>query len=193
MGSKRELIFVTTNSHKLKEIRDLADAKSRNIAIVHRDYEYPELQLDEIEAVARESANYVREKREIEDPFFLEDSGLLIPALNGFPGPFSAFVFKTIGNDGILKLMADKKGEARKATFKTVVVFCEAPQKAPVLFVGIAEGKIAEEIRGSGGFGYDPIFEFEGAEKTFAEMSTEEKNRVSHRSRAFEKLLDYIS
>jgi XTP/dITP diphosphohydrolase len=191
MSSKRELIFVTTNSHKVKEIKDLADSESRDVIIVHKDYEYPELQLEEIEAVARESANYVREKTGIKDPFFLEDSGLLIPALKGFPGPFSAFVFKTIGNDGILKLMAEKTGEARKATFKTVVVFCEAPQKAPVLFVGIAEGKIAEEIRGSGGFGYDPIFEFKG--KTFAEMSTEEKNHVSHRSRAFEKLLDYIS
>ena len=193
MSSKRELIFITTNSHKVKEIRDFADAESGNITIVHRDYEYPELQLDEIEAVARESANYVREKTGIEDAFFLEDSGLIIPALNGFPGPFSAFVFRTIGNDGILTLMADKKGEARKATFKTVVAFCEAPSKTPILFVGIAKGKIAEEIQGCGGFGYDPIFEFEGAEKTFAEMSTEEKNRVSHRSRAFGKLLDYIS
>ncbi len=193
MVSKRELIFITTNSHKVKEIKDLADAESWNITIRHRDYDYPELQLDEIEAVAQESANYIREKTGIEDSFFIEDSGLFIPALNGFPGPFSAFVFRTIGNEGILKLMADKKGEARKATFKTVVAFCEAPQKMPVLFVGIAEGRIVEEIRGSGGFGYDPIFEFQGAKKTFAEMSTEEKNHVSHRSRAFGKLLDYLS
>jgi XTP/dITP diphosphohydrolase len=191
MGSKRELIFITTNSHKVKEINDLADAESRNITIMHRDYDYPELQLDEIEAVAKESANYIRENTGIEESFFIEDSGLFIPALNGFPGPFSAFVFRTIGNEGILKLMADKKGEARKATFKTVVAFCEAPQTPPILFVGIAEGRIAEEIRGSGGFGYDPIFEFKG--KTFAEMSTEDKNHVSHRSRAFEKLLDYLS
>ena len=191
MVSKREVVFITTNSHKVKEINDLADAESRNIKIMHRDYNYPELQLDEIEAVARESANYMREKTGIRDPFFIEDSGLFIPALNGFPGPFSAFVFRTIGNEGILKLMADKKGEARKATFKTVVAFCEAPKKIPVLFVGIAEGRIADEIRGGGGFGYDPIFEFKG--KTFAEMSTEEKNHVSHRSRAFKKLLEFLS
>jgi len=191
MGSKREVIFITTNSHKVKEIKELADAESQNIKIMHRDYNYPELQLDEIEAVAKESANYIREKTEIEDSFFIEDSGLFIPALNGFPGPFSAFVFRTIGNEGILKLMADKKGEARKATFKTVVAFCEAPKKIPVLFVGIAEGRIAEEVRGSGGFGYDPIFEFKG--KTFAEMSTEEKNHMSHRSRAFKKLLEFLS
>jgi XTP/dITP diphosphohydrolase len=191
MGSQRKLIFITTNAHKVKEITDMAKATSSEILIEQLDYDYPELQLDEIEAVAHESANYVREQAEIEEPFFIEDSGLAIPALNGFPGPFSAFVFKTIGNEGILNLMADKKGEERNATFKTVVAFCESPESVPVLFVGTVNGRIAEEIRGSGGFGYDPIFEVEG--KTFGEMSPESKNNVSHRSRAFMKFLDYIS
>jgi XTP/dITP diphosphohydrolase len=190
MGSKRKLIFITTNAHKVKEIKDLADAESREITIEQLDYDYPELQLDEIEAVARESANYVQEQTGLKEPFFLEDSGLIIPALNGFPGPFSAFVFKTIGNEGILKLMADKKGEKRNATFKTVVAFCESSKSEPVLFVGTVKGRIAEEIRGSGGFGYDPIFEVEG--RTFGEQSTEEKNNVSHRSRAFMKFLNYL-
>lgn len=187
-----EIVFITTNENKVKEIKDLADAKAKNLIIEHLEYDYPELQLDEIESVARESANYIREKIAIKKPFFIEDSGLFIHALNGFPGPFSAFVFKRIGNEGILKLMADKKGEERKATFKTVVAFCESPKNAPALFVGIAEGEIAEKIRGKGGFGYDPIFEFEGAGKTFAELSTGEKNKISHRGRAFRKLLDYI-
>jgi len=193
MSSKKEIVFITTNKNKVKEIKDLADAESKNITIAHREYDYPELQLDEIEEVAKESANYLREKMELKKPFFIEDSGLFIHALNGFPGPFSAFVFKRIGNEGILKLMADKKGEARKATFKTVVAFCESPKTAPILFVGVAEGKIAEKARGVEGFGYDPIFEFERARKTFAELSTEEKNKVSHRGRAFRKLLNYIS
>ncbi len=188
-----EIIFFTTNKNKVKEIKELAVTEAKNITIEHREYDYPELQLGEIELVAKESANYIREKIVIKEPFFIEDSGLLIHALNGFPGPFSAFVFDKIGNEGILKLMADKKGEERRATFKTVVAFCETVKKAPLLFVGTAEGKIAEKIRGEGGFGYDPIFEFEGAGKTFAEMSTEEKNEVSHRSRAFRKLLSYLS
>ena len=190
MGSQRNLIFVTTNAHKVKEIMDLAESESSDITIEQLDYDYPELQLDDIEAVARESANYVRTQAGMEEPFFLEDSGLIIPALSGFPGPFSAFVFKTIGNEGILKLMADKKGEERNATFKTVVAYCESPKSVPVLFVGTVEGRIAEEIRGSGGFGYDPIFEVNG--KTFGEMSTGDKNNVSHRSRAFKKFLDSI-
>ncbi|HID19793.1 MAG TPA: XTP/dITP diphosphatase [Methanophagales archaeon] len=192
---KKELVFITTNKQKVKELRALANSESKDITIAHLDYDYPEFQLDEIEAVAEESANYIRMYSEVvvEKPFFIEDSGLTIHALNGFPGPFSAFVFNKIGNAGILKLMVDKKGEARRATFKTVVAFCESMEKAPMLFVGTAKGTIANAARGEGGFGYDPIFELEGASKTFAEMSTEEKNVVSHRGQAFRKLLDYIS
>lgn len=192
---KKELVFITSNKHKVKEIRALANSESKDITIAHLDYDYPEFQLDEIETVAEESVNYIRMYSEIkeEKPFFIEDSGLTIPALNGFPGPFSAFVFNKIGNFGILKLMVDKDGEERRATFKTVVAFCESKEKAPMLFVGTSEGRIAKAARGDGGFGYDPIFELEGANKTFAEMSTEEKNVVSHRGRAFGKLLDYIA
>lgn len=187
---RKEIIFITTNAHKVEEIRDLADVESKDIAIEHLDYNYPELQLDETEEVASASADYIRESKGMTKPFFIEDSGMFIPALNGFPGPFSAFVFKSIGNDGILKLMVDKKGEARRATFKTVVALCESHEKEPILFVGTVEGKIADVGRGEGGFGFDPIFEYEGA--TFAEMCTEEKNKVSHRGRAFRKLLNYI-
>ena len=191
MGSKKELLFITTNPHKVKEIKELAESESWNITIVQRTYKYPELQLDELEDVAKESAKYIQEKVAIQTPFFIEDSGLFIHALHGFPGPFSAFVFKKIGNEGILKLMAGKQGEERKATFKTAVAYCEPHREEPMIFVGMVEGKIADEIRGSGGFGFDPIFEFE--RKTFAEMSTEEKNKVSHRSRAFRKLLAFLA
>ena len=192
---KKELVFITTNKHKVKELRALANSESKDITIAHLDYDYPEFQLDEIETVAEESVNYIRRYKQIkvEKPFFIDDSGLTIPALNGFPGPFSAFVFNKIGNAGILKLMADKNGEERRATFKTVVAFCESLEKAPMLFVGTSEGRIAKAARGEGGFGYDPIFELESVNKTFAEMSTEEKNVVSHRGRAFRKLLDYIA
>jgi XTP/dITP diphosphohydrolase len=192
---RKDLIFITSNKHKVKEIRALANSESKDISIVHLDYDYPEFQLDEIEAVAEESASYIQRYKPIkeEKPFFIEDSGLTIPTLNGFPGPFSAFVFNKIGNAGILKLMVDKKGEERRATFKTVVAFCESSETAPMLFVGTSEGRIAKAARGAGGFGYDPIFELEDANKTFAEMSTKEKNVISHRGRAFRQLLDYIT
>lgn len=189
MAAKRKLIFVTSNVHKVQEIRALA--ASADLAFEHLEYEYPELQLETIEAVAEASAKYLRDRIMIARPFFLEDSGLLIPALQGFPGPFSAFVFKTIGNEGILRLMSDLRGEERRATFKTVVAFCAARLREPILFVGTVEGHIATEIRGRGGFGYDPIFEVEG--RTFGELSTAEKNAISHRSRAFLQLVAYLS
>jgi len=188
---RKELLFITTNTHKVKEIRDLVEAEAKDLTIKHLEYDYPERQYDETEEVARESANYIRESRAIKNTFFIEDSGMFIPALNGFPGPYSAFVSKSIGNDGILKLMAGKKGAERRVTFKTVVAFCDTPEKSPILFVGTVEGKIADAMRGEGGFGFDPIFEYE--ETTFAEMGIEAKNKVSHRGRAFRKLLDYLS
>ncbi len=191
MGSRRKVLFITSNAHKVQEIQELAASESRAITIEHLDYDYPELQLDTVEEVARESATYIQSRIAIKRPFFLEDSGLHIPALNGFPGPFSAFVFRTIGNEGILRLMADQTGEARNATFKTVVAYCESRTTTPLLFAGAVKGRIAETTRGTNGFGYDPLFEIRG--KTFAEMSHEEKNKRSHRSRAFMKFLAHIS
>jgi XTP/dITP diphosphohydrolase len=191
MAAKREIIFVTSNAHKVQEIRALAAHLSGELAIEHLEYAYPELQLETIEAVAEASAKYLRERITITRPFFIEDSGLLIPALRGFPGPFSAFVFKTIGNVGILRLMTALRGEERRATFKTVIAFCDVHRREPILFVGTVEGRIAMEIRGSGGFGYDPIFEVGG--RTFGEMSTAEKNAISHRSSAFQQLVAYLA
>ncbi len=187
MNARRKILFITSNAHKVREIKELLEAESKAVTIEHLDYDYPELQLDTIEEVARESATYIRDRIAIKRPFFLEDSGLHIPALNGFPGPFSAFVFRTIGNEGILRLMAEQTGEARYATFKTVVAYCAARTAPPLLFVGAIDGRIAETARGTNGFGYDPIFEIEG--RTFGEMSSEEKNQRSHRSQAFMKFL----
>ena len=191
----RTIYFVTRNPHKVKEIRELAIAIDSGISIQHLNYEYPELQLDEIEEVVKASANYIRREKgakiKIKTPFFIEDSGLFIHALNGFPGPFSAFVFRTIGNEGILSLMAGKRGEERRATFKTAIAFCQSASAEPRIFLGVVEGRIADTARGESGFGFDPIFEYRGT--TFAEMSTEEKNRVSHRGRAFREFLNHIS
>jgi len=193
----RTIYFITTNPHKVKEIRELATDIDSGISIQHLNYEYPELQLEEIEEVAITSANYIRCGKgartgiKIKTPFFIEDSGLFIHALNGFPGPFSAFVFKKIGNEGILTLMAGKRDRERRATFKTVVAFCQSISAEPRIFSGVVEGRIADSARGEGGFGFDPIFEYRGT--TFAEMSTEEKNKVSHRGRAFKEFLSYLS
>ena len=120
-------------------------------------------------------------------PVLVDDSGIFIQALNGFPGPYSRFVEDHLGNPRVLKLMENETN--REAYFKTVIAFCE-PGKEPMTFSGIVEGEIAFEERGSGGFGFDPIFEYGG--KTFGELGTEFKNTISHRRRALDKFIEWI-
>ncbi|MEM0351350.1 MAG: XTP/dITP diphosphatase, partial [Archaeoglobaceae archaeon] len=145
--------------------------------------EYEEPQGSSLEEIAIKSAKNLA--REINSPFFIEDSGLFIESLNGFPGPYSSYVFKTIGNDGILKLMEGV--ENRKAYFKAVIAYFDGSKI--LTFDGIVYGEIAREMRGKKGFGFDPIFLY--GDRTFAEMG-EEKNLVSHRRRALEKFFKYL-
>ncbi|MCD6474324.1 MAG: XTP/dITP diphosphatase [Thermoplasmata archaeon] len=173
------IYFITGNRHKYVEAKKIID----DIEMKH--IPYPEIQADSLEEVAKFGIDYLKNK--IEAKFFLEDSGLFIDALKGFPGVYSAYVFKTIGNDGILKLMEGKK--ERKAYFKAVIAYYDGSVH---IFQGICYGEIAMEKRGEG-FGYDPIFVPEGSKKTFGEMSKEEKNKYSHRGKAlmaFKKFLN---
>lgn len=189
--SKKEVIFFTSNKNKIKEMQNLISSKIENkISIKHCEYKYPELQLEELELVAKHAVSHIRERLKERRPFIIEDSGLFINALNGFPGPFSSYAFKKIGNAGILRLMQKVKKEERGALFKSIIAFSASSESDILLFIGSTVGRITEEIRGKKGFGYDPIFEVR--DKTFGEMSIEEKNRVSHRSKAFKKFLDYL-
>lgn len=121
-------------------------------------------------------------------PIVVEDTGLYIDALGGFPGALAAHVYKTIGLRGVLKLLEGV--EDRRARFVTAVVAIIPPHVIEA--TGVVEGVITREPRGASGFGFDPIFEPLGAGKTFAEMSVEEKNRWSHRGRAFRKLCEEL-
>ncbi len=174
------LSIITHNRNKYMEIKKFIPA----LRMV--DMEYPEIQADTLEEVVEFALQYLRSR--IEGNYIIDDSGLFIDALNGFPGVYSAYVFKTIGNDGILKLL--KYEENRSATFKTVIGLHY--QGEDFLFTGICRGTIIDEKRGDKGFGYDPIFVPEGYDKTFAEMSTAEKNAVSHRGNAIKKLVEFL-
>ncbi|NOZ89276.1 MAG: RdgB/HAM1 family non-canonical purine NTP pyrophosphatase, partial [Crenarchaeota archaeon] len=121
-------------------------------------------------------------------PVAVEDAGLFVDALSGFPGPYSSYVYKTIGVHGILRLLEGE--ENRAARFVSVIAY--AGPWGVQLFRGEVKGSIAAEPRGSGGFGFDPIFIPEGADKTFAEMNIEEKNMYSHRARAARKLCSWL-
>ncbi|MCS7144376.1 MAG: XTP/dITP diphosphatase [Archaeoglobaceae archaeon] len=173
--------FITSNEGKFREAKALAEKFSIQIEWIRMEYEEP--QGFELEEIAKKSAEILAKR--IKEPFFIEDSGLFIEALKGFPGPYSSYVFKTIGNRGILKLMSGI--ENRKAYFKAVIAYFDGSEINT--FEGLVEGEIATEIRGDKGFGFDPIFLY--GDRTFAEMG-EEKNLVSHRRKALEKFFRKI-
>ncbi|MCM1986478.1 MULTISPECIES: XTP/dITP diphosphatase [Methanococcoides] len=179
----REMVFVTGNKGKFSEAKEILAAK--DIELMQNKDGYPELQEDELEPIAAYGAKYCAEK--LKHPVMVDDSGLFINALNGFPGPYSAFVEDNLGNQKVLKLMEDESD--RSAVFKSVIGYCE-PGGEPVTFTGTVEGEIAYEERGSGGFGYDPIFDYKG--QTFGELGTEEKNKMSHRKRALDKFFAWL-
>ncbi|MDG6220976.1 MAG: RdgB/HAM1 family non-canonical purine NTP pyrophosphatase [Candidatus Thermoplasmatota archaeon] len=187
------LRFVTSNKSKAEELGE--KLAPLGYSVMQVDLGYPEIQTDCLEKVVEYGLEDLRKRRE--DDIIIEDSGLFIDALGGFPGIYSADVFKTLGNRGVLKLM---EGESnRHARFRTVIGVLMDGQK---LFAhGSCQGSIASLPRGEGGFGYDPIFipdgqtggGQEGVGRTFGEMSGEEKNEYSHRARAAEKLLDILA
>lgn len=169
-----KICFVTTNAGKIREaallFRDYIDVEQINMS-------YPELQDDDLSKIAAYGAKYCAEQ--LNKPVIVEDSGLFVDALKGFPGPYSAYVQRTLGNKGVLKLMEGEKN--RRAEFRSVVGYC-APGEEPTTFTGIWWGELLTEEVGTGGFGYDPIFSYRRF--PVGEMTTEQKNEVSHRTRA---------
>jgi len=177
------LRFVTTNEGKVREAREyLGDVVE---ALEAWDYDYPELQLDDLATIAAHGA---RDAYKAGDgtPVFVEDAGLFIEGLGGFPGPYSSYVFGTIGNEGIWRLVSEL--EDRAGAFRSVVAYCDGETERA--FEGVVRGRIVAP-RGDGGFGYDPIFEYDG--RTFAELDTAEKNAVSHRGRALATFGDWLA
>ncbi|MBC7080230.1 MAG: XTP/dITP diphosphatase [Methanothrix sp.] len=171
--------FVTSNRGKFIEAQRILGG------IVQADLGYTEIQADTLEEVVLFGLKELSTR--LDSPFIIEDAGLFVEALNGFPGVYSAYVQKTIGNSGILRLMDGI--ENRAASFRSVVGY-SAPGMEPVLFKGELRGVIGFEARGTGGFGYDPIFEVDG--RTLAEMDLEEKNMISHRGRSMKALKRWL-
>ena len=184
MRNRLHFNIATSNIHKVKEFS--VALSSLNICVRKVALDLVEPQANTLEEVAKFKARQAYEK--IKKPVLVEDSGLFIHALNGFPGVYSSYVFKTIGNEGILKLMEGK--ENREATFKSVVALALGKNDIK-LFVGECNGMISEKARGKAGFGFDPIFIPAGHDKTFAE-DYEMKNKLSHRKQAIQKLVEFL-
>ncbi len=175
----KEINFITQNRGKVAELQDTA--KQFELKINHINASYPELQADTLEDVVRYGLTYCKDT--FPAPFIIEDSGLFINSLHGFPGPFSSYVYRTIGPRGLVKLV----GEGVPARFESLIGSYYHDFK---LFRGHLEGRIVTS-RGHGGFGFDPIFEYEG--RTFGEMMINEKNAISHRSKAAELFVKWAS
>jgi len=178
-----KLFFITGSKHKFREAERIL--KEYNVIIGRKDVECEEIRAENCEDVALDCLRQLRS--EVNEPFFIEDSGLFIKALNGFPGTFSSWVFKKIGNEGILELMRGK--EVRDACFVSSIAAWDGKEEA--VLRGEVKGYISNKISKEKGFGYDPIFIPEGSRKTFAE-DHKTKMMCSHRRRALEKLAKWL-
>jgi XTP/dITP diphosphohydrolase len=167
--------FVTTNDGKFKEVSEMFAAKGIELARLNQSY--PEIQADSVGEVVEYGLKTIPAE---EGDLLIDDSGLFIEKLGGFPGVYSSFVYKTLGCQGILKLMMG--WTARGARFETC--FGLRVSGETHIFHGKCEGVISTEMRGNSGFGYDPIFIPKGQRKTFAQMTVKEKNDFSHRGKA---------
>jgi XTP/dITP diphosphohydrolase len=177
-----EFFFATRNDHKIEEA--FAAVAPYDIAIRKlEEFSKIEIQHPDLEEIASTALSLIVAKTD--KPVFVEDSGLFVHQLNGFPGPYSSFVFETLGVEGILKLLEEAK--TRKAEFRSSVAF-GVNGKWFVNFSSATEGTIQLQPRGKNGFGFDPIFVPMWTTKTFAEMELKEKTIYSHRAKAISKL-----
>ena len=176
-----ELVFVTSNAGKAKEasffLGRLVTARPGDIR------EIQSLSFEEVvRAKALDAAHGFR------CPVIVDDSGLSLAAWNGYPGPFTRWALDTMGLDTFARmvdLLPDRKADAVAAL---ALASPDDPPERVIVAVGRVPGRIAERPRGTNGFGWDALFVPEGEERTYAEMSADEKNAVSHRARAFEVL-----
>ena len=190
---KRKLVFATNNAHKLEEVAailgDQIELLSLNDIGCHTDI--PET-AETLEGNALLKSSFIFKNYGLD--CFADDTGLEVESLGGAPGVYSARYADGQGHDSqanmnkLLKEMEEKND--RKAQFRTIISLIEKGEERQ--FEGIVKGQITREKRGESGFGYDPIFQPDGYETTFAELGSDIKNRISHRARAVAALCDYL-
>ncbi len=189
---KRKLVFATNNAHKLEEVRNVVGNSFEILSLqdigCYDDIEETGTTLEENALI---KVRYIKEKYGYD--CFGDDTGLEVDALNGAPGVYSAR-YAGDGHDAkanMKKLLGNLDGETnRRAAFRSVIALILDGKE--YLFEGRVDGKIIEDERGTAGFGYDPIFQPEGYEQTFAELGNDIKNQISHRALAVKKLCNFL-
>ena len=178
--------FLTSNGDKFSEARSILEPLG--VRVRHLPIPKVEIQDPKLENIAKYA---LREALKVQkEPIVVEDSGLFIDSLHGFPGPYSSFVYGTIGLTGILRALNHRRD--RRAYFQSTVAY-GAPGASPRIFTGRVKGRISRSILGSSGFGFDPIFIPEGYEATFGETSQRFKNDRSHRGLAFRRFAGWFT
>jgi len=186
-GHNPTVYFATGNKGKFVEAASIA--RVFGITLKQMKSEKIEIQSDKLEDIAAFAAKCASEAER--HAVLAEDAGLFVNSLRGFPGPYSAYVFKTLGTKGILNLL--KSARDRRASFRAVVSYAK-PRNPPVTFDGEVKGIITRKSRGTRGFGFDPIFIPDQCDgRTFAQMDTLEKNLLSHRAKAFVKFFTWFT
>lgn len=179
-----KLNVITSNEGKYREYKaklsDCYEVKMLNAG-------YDEIQTDSLDEVVDHGLGQLNSYA----PLIIDDSGIFIDALKGFPGVYSSYVYHTIGLNGVLSLMEGMEGTERKARFECIIGMLDSEGNAHK-FKGITTGVITKEKLGGHGFGYDPIFKPDSSDKTFAEMDSDSKNELSHRGKAVDKLIYFI-
>ena len=188
-----KIVFATNNQHKLSEIRQILGDRIEVLSLkdINCDVDIPETGTT-LETNALQKAKYIYDHYQMD--VFSDDSGLEVDALGGAPGVYSARYAGGEGHDSeanMAKLLHELgENNNRRARFRTVIALIMQGQTHE--FEGIVNGEITRERRGGEGFGYDPIFQPEGYEQTFAELGVEIKNQISHRARATKKLVEFL-
>ncbi len=185
-GAALTVTFVSTNPDKAREVRHLLAREG--IRVRWRRRRLPEPQADRLQEVVRSKLGAVRD---LDGWVLVEDSGLFLPALGGFPGVYAAYAWRLWGaRERFRPFFALLAGRRRTAIFRTVAGLQRGRRQW--LFVGETRGTFADRPRGTHGFGYDPVFVPQGYRQTFGELSPAQKNALSHRGRAMRKVARFL-
>ncbi|MCR9131457.1 MAG: RdgB/HAM1 family non-canonical purine NTP pyrophosphatase [bacterium] len=188
-----KLVLASRNPNKIKEIEELLQPLGIEVRSALDFPELEEVEEDQptLEGNALKKAKYVHSVTGL--PSLSDDTGLEVDALGGAPGVYSARYAgeEASYQDNVLKLLAEmKNADVRKAQFRTVMAFVTSDSAHT--FEGVVKGEILKDQRGEGGFGYDPVFQPDGYEQTFAELDSSVKNEISHRGRAIQEFVKYL-
>ncbi|KAJ4456094.1 putative Inosine triphosphate pyrophosphatase [Paratrimastix pyriformis] len=180
----KPLTFITGNANKLREVKEILEQSG--ISVVSQNVDLPELQGDPTD-ISVEKCRLASEQ--VDGPVITEDTSLCYNALHGLPGPYIKWFLKSLGHEGLNRILAGY--EDKSADAMCIFAFCPGKGQSVVPFVGKCPGRIVP-ARGPNTFGWDPIFQPDGFAETFAEMGAATKNRISHRSRSLGMLREYL-